>query len=430
MYTQTTITLIVMIITFALSSWKLKSPEISMAITAVVGAAVAGFGFPEKLIVEGMFSYFDVGLIFVTASIFINIYSETGAMNSLVRNLVDKFYDKKWILLYLLGILMLIPGGLTGAGSVSIFVVGGMVSTVLYYMGFPKKHTVAFIFIFAALSAAAPPINLWAMLMCAGANMPYVNFEIVLLVPILLIASFTIFFLGRGKTPQAKDKILAELPKPPADLGWSNIIIPALTFITLILLRKYAAFSTPVFGMPLIFVISSFVTIILSKHRADYKKWYKVITDTMEQVFPLLATVISVGMLVNIMAASGVKGLLGITFITLPVYLIYATALIFCPLAQGSLSYGSSIILGVPIVFLFNSVGLNTTIVVAALSLMFPLGDAMPPSRIVGRLSIETVGYEGSYISFLKQILVPGLVMGGIGLIMLMFPNTFSFLII
>ena len=29
---------------------------------------------------EGMFTYFDVGMIFLTASIFINIYSETGAM--------------------------------------------------------------------------------------------------------------------------------------------------------------------------------------------------------------------------------------------------------------------------------------------------------------------------------------------------------------
>src|SRR6056297_2919050 len=123
-------TLMVMVIVFIISSWKLKSPEISMAITAVAGAFVAGFGFPSKLLVEGMFTYFDVALIFITASIFINIYSETGAMNSLVRNLVNNFYDKKWILLYLLAFIMLVPGALTGAGSVSIFVVGGMVSTV------------------------------------------------------------------------------------------------------------------------------------------------------------------------------------------------------------------------------------------------------------------------------------------------------------
>jgi len=138
MYLQTTIIAIVMVATFALASWKLKSPEISMVITAIVGALVGGFGFPSRLLVEGMFTYFDVGLIFLTASIFINIYSETGAMNALVRWIVKQFYDKKWLMLILLGILLIIPGALTGAGSVSIFVVGGLVSSVMNYMGFSK----------------------------------------------------------------------------------------------------------------------------------------------------------------------------------------------------------------------------------------------------------------------------------------------------
>ena len=57
------------------------------------------------------------------------------------------------------------------------------------------------------------------------------------------------------------------------------------------------------------------------------------------QVFPLLATVISVGVLVNIMAATGVRGLIAITFVTLPVVLIYVFAPFVLPLAQGSLGY-------------------------------------------------------------------------------------------
>ena len=57
---------------------------------------------------------------------------------------------------------------------------------------------------------------------------------------------------------------------------------------------------------------------------ADY--WF-MDNDTFEQIFPLIATVLSVGMLQNAMSATGVKGLIGITFITMPVYLIYATVL-------------------------------------------------------------------------------------------------------
>ena len=130
----------------------------------------------------------------------------------------------------------------------------------------------------------------------------------------------------------------------------------------------------------------------------------------------------------GIMAATGVRGLLGITFVTLPMIFIYLTVLIFCPFAQGSLSYGSAIIFGTPLIFMFNAAGMNTTVVCAALSLIFPIGDCLPPSRIVGRISCETVGYKGSYMSFLKQIFFPVLLLGLLALAMLIFPNKLSFL--
>jgi CitMHS family citrate-Mg2+:H+ or citrate-Ca2+:H+ symporter len=94
------------------------------------------------------------------------------------------------------------------------------------------------------------------------------------------------------------------------------------------------------------------------------------------------------------------------------------------------LSYGSAVILGTPIIFLFNNLGFNVTVVTAALSLMFPLGDCLPPSRIVGRLSIEAVQYEGSYMSFLKEIMVPAFFMAAVALIMFIFPNQLSFLVV
>jgi CitMHS family citrate-Mg2+:H+ or citrate-Ca2+:H+ symporter len=99
--------------------------------------------------------------------------------------MVDRFYDRKWVLFFLLAIIMLIPGALTGAGSVSMFVVGGMVATVLRLSGIAENRIVAFIYVTSMLAAVAPPINLWVMLMCAQANMPYVGFDLPLLAPIL-----------------------------------------------------------------------------------------------------------------------------------------------------------------------------------------------------------------------------------------------------
>lgn len=427
MYLKTSIVLAAMVVSFALSSWKLKSPEISMVITAIVGALVAGLGLPVRILVEGLFTNFDLAILFVCASVFINIYSYSGSINIMTRKLVQRV-DNKWVLLICMAIFMLIPGALTGAGSVSVFVVGGLVATVVRYMGLSDKKTAAFVFIFAILSAAAPPINIWTMMMTAQANMPYVGFEKLLFIPILIVGAFTIIYLGHGTKPESKEKILAELPEAVSDMGWFRILCPLVVLIALILLSLYAPFSIPVLGLPLMFVIATIVAVLCNPKKASFKDYYGVITGTIEQIFPLVATVISVGVLINVMAATGVRGLLSITFITLPKILIFLTVLLFCPFAQGCLSYGSAIIFGTPLIFMFNAAGMDTTVICAALSLIFPIGDCLPPSRIVGRVSIETVGYKGSYMSFLKQILLPLLVLGGLALIMLIIPNKLSFL--
>lgn len=430
MYAETSMVLAVMVIVFALASWKLKSPELSMVVTAIAGALAGGLGFPVRLFVEGTFTYFDVAFTFLTASIFINFYSETGAMDALVRKMVERFYSSKWVLFFLLAVIMLIPGALTGAGSVSMFVVGGMVATVLRFMGIGDRKIVAFIYVTSMLAAVAPPINLWVMLMCAQANMPYVGFDVPLLAPIVLITIFTVFYLLRGGKPESKEQILAELPEVPAGMNWFRILAPLAVFIVLLLLSKYAAFSIPTLGIPLIFLISTLVAMLVSPKKSGFRRWYEVLANTSEQVFPLLATVISVGVLVNIMTATGVRGLIAITFVTLPVVLIYVFAPFVLPLAQGSLSYSSGIILGTPLIFLFNSVGVNVTIIATALSLLYPLGDCLPPSRISGRVAVDVSGYKGSYMSFLGAILVPCVFMAVVAVLMLIYANKLSWLIV
>ena len=69
-----------------------------------------------------------------------------------------------------------------------------------------EERVAAFIYLFAMLAAVSPPINLWAMLMAAQANMPYVGFNVVLLVPIVIIALFTIVYTGTSKTPGERAK--------------------------------------------------------------------------------------------------------------------------------------------------------------------------------------------------------------------------------
>lgn len=432
MYLDTTIILIAMVATFVLSSIFLKSTELSMVLTGVVGIIFGvAHGWNDsapRILIEGLFANLDLAILFVCASFFVNIYSHSGAMTTVTRKLVNKF-ENKWILMAFMALFMMIPGAITGAGSVSVFVVGGLVATVIHYMGVSEKKTAAFVFVFAILSAAAPPINLWTMLMTAQANMPYVGFEKLLLIPILIVSVFTIMFLGWGSKRQSKEAILKDLPPATENMNWVRILLPWIVMIGLLMLSMLAPFSIPVLGMPLIFAISAVVAVLCNPKREGFKAYVGVFNKTMEQVLPLLATVLSVGVLQNVMAATGVKGLIGITFVTLPMVWIYITILLIAPFSQGCMSYGSAIVIATPLIFMFNTAGFNTTVCAAAMSLMFPIGDCLPPSRIVGRITCETVGYQGSYGSFLKQIALPCALLGGLALIMLIMPDKFAFLI-
>ena len=428
----TLILLIVMIVAFVLSSIKLKSPDISMVVAAVVIAIVGTFMFPDlgnptRYLVEGLFVNLDLAMLFIAASLFVNIYAHSGAISTITRGIVEKIHNK-WLLMSIMGILMLIPGALTGAGSVSIFVLGGIVDTVLESLGISKKKRTVFIFFFAIMSAAAPPINLWTMLMTAQANMPYVGFTWLLLVPILIASAICIVFIGWGAEPTDREEVLKKIPKKTQGMTWWRILLPIATIVALFLVSLYFPWNIPVLGLPLMFVIAAVVAFLCDPVKATGKQWLGILDGTMEQVFPLVANVLSIGVLQSAMAATGVRGLIGSTCVGLPLVLIYSLILIVGPICQGCFNYGCSVVLGGPLIFMFNTMGMDVTVICAALSLIFPIGDCLPPSRIVGRLACEETGYKESYMGFLKTALVPVLAIGLIAVLMIVKPIWFTFL--
>ena len=428
----TLILLIVMIVAFVLSSIKLKSPDISMVVAAVVIAIVGTFMFPDlgnptRYLVEGLFVNLDLAMLFIAASLFVNIYAHSGAISTITRGIVEKIHNK-WLLMSIMGILMLIPGALTGAGSVSIFVLGGIVDTVLESLGISKKKRTVFIFFFAIMSAAAPPINLWTMLMTAQANMPYVGFTWLLLVPILIASAICIVFIGWGAEPTDREEVLKKIPEKTQGMTWWRILLPIATIVALFLVSLYFPWNIPVLGLPLMFVIAAVVAFLCDPVKATGKQWLGILDGTMEQVFPLVANVLSIGVLQSAMAATGVRGLIGSTCVGLPLVLIYSLILIVGPICQGCFNYGCSVVLGGPLIFMFNTMGMDVTVICAALSLIFPIGDCLPPSRIVGRLACEETGYKESYLGFLKTALVPVLAIGLIAVLMIVKPIWFTFL--
>ena len=425
MYLSASLILGVMVIVYVAALRFKLSTELAMLAAALAGALASGNWIPTRHIAEGAITYLDINLIFISATLFMNILKESGGVAYVVRGMIKTFHRSRFLLLILLTFLLLIPGALTGAGSVTVLITGGMVAVVLTYMGITKIRTAAIIFLIAGLSAAAPPVSLWAMMTAAGVNMPYVGFFMPLLIPCVVGALFTIFLLGWKGTPINIEKAFDELPKPPDKMNWVRIVIPFLVFFGLIFMGRKWPHDTPVIGLPLMFLLAAVASWILSPVKIDL---FRISASTIKQLLPLIGTLTAVGILVQIMTLTGVRGLLAITFITLPTFLVIGSLFVFLPITESVLMYGSAAVFGVPIVLLFNAIGFNPIVALAGMSVIWPLGDALPPTAVIGRLTVDVVGAKDQYGRFLKQCIVPAIFICLLGMLMVIFSKELGFL--
>ena len=425
MFTYAGLILGVMVIVYIVVKLLKVSTELSMFAAALAGAIAGGFWIPARQIAEGAMTYLDINLIFITATLFMNILKESGGIAYVVRGILTRFHKSRVLLLILLTLILLVPGALTGAGSVTVLITGGMVAVVLNYMGISKPKTAAIVFIIAGLSAAAPPVSLWAMMTAAGVNMPYVGFFWPLLVPCVIAALFTIFILGwkGGKTDL--EKALQELPEAPEKMNAVRIIIPFVIFLLLVFMGRWFPHSTPIVGLPLMFLCSAALAWILSPVKINI---IKIARETIEQLLPLIGTLTCAGILVQIMTLTGVRGLLAVTTVTLPVTIVFMSLFFVLPVSEAVLMWGAAPVIGVPLVLLFNTIGLNPIVALAGMSLIWPLGDALPPTAIIGRLTVNIVGYKETYMRFLKCCIIPAIIIMIIGTLMVIYSSKLSFL--
>jgi len=433
MQLQISIILALMVFAYIIAKWKKFSVEVSMLAAALVGGIAGAFvATPPasqlaRHLVEGAFTYLDVILVFVTATIFMAIVSESGGVNYVVRGTIKIFYNLRLIALLILMVIILIPGALTGAGSVSLLVVGAPVAMALGYLGVKKKKAAAILFIVAGLSAAAPPVNIWAMILSAGTAIPYVGFELPLGIPVLVLGTFSILVLGWKKEENSdRETALKEMPEIPANMTWWRVILPFVVFFGLVAASRIWPFAYPVLGLPLQFVLAGLTALLVSPIKINILKLSR---DTVKKLLPLLATMIIVGMLQQVMTVTGVRGLLSFAVISTPLVLLFILLAIIIPFSEGVLTYGGAAIIGIPLVWFLDSIGLHATIAIAGLSLLWPLGDGLPPTALIGRLSIMVSDYKGSYWSFLKSTWLPWLVITAVGILMVIFSARLEFLV-
>ncbi len=418
---------------YAVAKSRKLSVELSMfAAAAAGGLAGALFRTPAlgelpRHLVEGASTYLDVILVFFTATLFMAVINASGGVDYVVRATLKRLSRARAAALLVLMFILLVPGALTGAGSVSLLVVGAPVAAALRGLGIARKRTAAILFILAGLSAAAPPVNIWAMILCAGTAIPYVGFELPLGIPVLLLGTFTMLVLGLKKEGALDvDRALAVLAPVPPRMRWWRVALPFLVFFGLVAAYRIKPFATPVFGLSLEFVIAGLVAVAVSPVRLDLPKLAR---DTARRLLPLLASMVVVGMLQQVMTASGVKGLLSYAVLSIPLALLFVLLPVIIPFSEGVLTYGGAALIGIPLIWYLDSIGYHATVVMAGLSLLWPLGDGLPPTALIGRLSVMVSDYDGTLGSVRKAAWLPWLAITIVGVLMVLFSAKLAFLV-
>jgi Na+/H+ antiporter NhaD/arsenite permease-like protein len=414
MYTETLIVLLIMVGTYIVLSligrfYKQKIPiALLLFLSCVVGLLAGGYGFPLRHLIEGEFGYLYINLVIFTGMILLQVLKHSGSLDAISWDILVGFRKRPIPLFLLLGVMLFFPGMVTGVGTAAVLSTGIFVATILMMVGVPKRETAAILAMLTTFGAAAPPVNLPALIISGGINMPYEGFGTILWVLTVPVAIFSIFYLGYGHFKIVSLEEIKKMISPPER---KLFIIPYIPLIVLgVLFAAIRLFPTqvPDLATPLVFMIGAIVGLFTGK-RVHFLHASK---EAMRGgVFMVVALLFVVGTVVQVATLTGVKGLLVSAMLTIastyPI-LMYVAMGISLPLLGGVLTHlGSSAILGVP--FALSLLTKNTIVVVAAISLISVLSQLVPPSAVGGYFAQDVVQLE-TYLPILKRCAIPAVV--------------------
>lgn len=409
------IVFLVMVGVFMLGCFLAKLPVgVSLLISSIAGAIAGGQGIPIRHLVEGTFSYVDTILVIGTAMMFMKVVEKSGTLDALSSVIVKKFYKHPAILLILIMLVIMFPGMITGSSTAAVLSAGSIMAPVLLIMGMDAVSAAALIAMGGLMGMVAPPVNLPAMIIGGGIDVPFVGFSVPLLMLTVPIAIFSALFLGLKQTKGLSyEKVAPHLNTEVAEKYGIRIYLPLVVLVVLMALTKIFK-VIPDIGMPLMFLISAAVGLFTGRKVSPFE----VISEAINSALPVMSILMGVGMFIQIMTLTGVRGFIVLTCLGLPESLRLLAAGVSIPLFGAVSSFGAASVLGVPFSLAF--LNMDTVFTIAGLSFLASLGDMMPPTALAGIFAAQVTGVK-DYVKVLKRCLVPMGVMLVYGMIFIYF---------
>lgn len=418
------ICLISMLAAFLVANLLLKLPvSISMVLGAVVGALVGGEGIPLRHMFEGTFTYVDTMLIISTAMLFMTVIQESGALEALNAAIVTHFYKAPALMLILLMFVIMFPGMITGSSTAAVLSAGALVAPILLLIGIPKARAGAIIAIGAIMGMASPPVNIPAMLIAGGVDMPYIGFEGPLFLVTIPCAVFSVLFLG---LKYCKNLDIEELKKGlNTEIGKQygfKLYIPIIVLAFLLVITKLVP-SFPQLGTCLIFLIATVIGLFTGK---KINFWEKSL-QAMDTTIPVLGKLMGVGMFIQVLTLVGARGWIVVSCLSLGIAMLYVFSCTIMPAFGAISSYGAASVMGVPFLLVMLQMGnCNDIVLCCMLSFLCCLGDLMPPTALAGNYAAQIVGLK--YGPVLKKCIIPFVVCVLVALVCMLNSSALSFL--
>jgi TRAP-type C4-dicarboxylate transport system permease large subunit len=398
---------------FALGVFAAKLPAgVSLMAAAVVGALVAGEGVPVRHFVEGGFGFLEAILIIATAMIFMKVVEATGALGTINFGLIKSLYRWPTLLMIVVMVFVMFPGMLTGLSSACILTPGALVIPGLLAMGMPKIAAGSLIAMAAVYGEIAPPISIPIMIIGGGVDMPYIGFARPLFIASFPLAIATaVYYRYRYLKSFNIDEVLANLRQPVYAKHGPKLFLPLVFVVGYLVVENTIPEHVPHLGVPLVFMIGA----LLGFGTGEKFNFITVSRSAIRDAMPVMAILVGVGMFLQIMTLTGVRGYLAISALYLPEQLKYLAVLIM-PFFGSA--YASAWVVGVPLVYVF--IGKNEIVVTAALALMAALGDLMPPPSLLCAYAGQMVK-EKNHFRILRQSALPIAATMVVGVLIVMF---------
>jgi TRAP-type C4-dicarboxylate transport system permease large subunit len=386
---------------------------LALAAAAIVTGTAGTLDFPFRHFVEGTFGYFNLILALFAGAWFGQVVSQSGLAMGFAGGLVRAAGLRPAINLGVIAILLFAAGMFTGVAGVAVLTVGAFAAPVLRRIGLASHDAAAFIALEATCGMIAPPVNVPAMMIADGVNMPFLNFDRTLLLVSLPVALFTVVLFARrcGAPPGDAQN---EAPRRGALTG----ALPLLGILGFWLALR--AMPTHVYDPGVPVVLAAAGLLIMPLLGAGGLRASVLAAFSGTPLF-LAAALAAVGMLVQVMTLTGMRGWVVMQTMASDapwLHLLVASL----PVFGGVLtSAGTANILGVPFAFAF--IHQDMIINVSALSSIAAISEFMPPTAIGAALAGYVVG-EGRLLAIVRAAWPPLALLFAISLLLLVFAKS------